>query len=400
MGREEAQAPGRSSAGSSDMSSSVAPPQVCPDRATDINGCDFDASLLIQEGAIVVYTAASHRNFAQLQRFVHPFVHSMMRTHRHLRCVVVAVADLRVVPQQGRGYVLPILKKLDGRNAADAINSFAKTAARDSAGSCTPGTVPAFCGFDFVFLPDFSPSGALLRGAGCGGALADGAWRVVVTVGGFAVGTVSGKMPQREQRIAMASAWEAALKAAPRARVPWPVEPPAGSPGPVATCAGSCLLAKRGAACVRLTVRAAACVGWELRVAPPHQSVVLSILAVAPAPPAGGDTAGEAGSSVDAPHAAFGPAVHVAPGAAMCGAAPERVYPARKFVCSAACPARVRTVLRAGTYELRLANDSPFRAKNVHYALFATPAMAPEPLPRKGLSFRCDVVQYVAACMR
>jgi hypothetical protein len=91
----------------------------------DIHGRTFDPSVYGSDW-LIIYTAASRHNFGALTKFIKKADQLIKAKHPTLKSIVVAVADLRVVPKNMQNHVLPVLKMVDKTNVNNAANAFTK----------------------------------------------------------------------------------------------------------------------------------------------------------------------------------------------------------------------------------------------------------------------------------
>ena len=315
----------------SDSSAMVKPGAPAPTLvAQDIHGRTFNSA---EHGdALLVYAAASRYNFQALEKFMKPAMDGIMAKHPSLRCVIVSVADLRIVPAEARGMVGPVLEKVDSKNVSLTNKTF------NDANHANGGL--RFNGFESYFVPDYSEKGELLAQIGC----TDANWTFrVFTVAG---GNVCGSMQNSTKDIGAVTtkAFEDAIAAQPSVVGDWPVAAEDGGGGGGAEAAGDGVamlmqgevkVGARGKEVLAGTLPAGvAGLGVEFHVNDPHSSLQFGLLGVEGA----------------------------------------KVLPTRTCECKAIKPFKVRATLPAGSaFEVVFSNDGRLRGKTVTYKVIAAP---------------------------
>jgi hypothetical protein len=304
----------------SDASAMVKPGAPAPSLvAQDIHGRTFDSAA--HGDALIVYAAASRYNFQALEKFMKPSMDAIMRAHPALRCVIVSVADLRIVPAEARGMVGPVLEKVDSKNVGMTNKQFTDYASGK------------FNGFESYFIPDYSKDGEFLQQIGC----TDANWTFrVFTVAG---GKVCGSMQNSTKEIGAVTtkAFEDAIAAQPGVVAEWPDT--AGGEALTVLQEGEVKVGARSKEALPLTLPAGlAGVGVEFNVKDGHSSIQF----------------------------------------ALTGAEGAKVLPTRTCECKEAAPFRVRASLPAGSaFEVVFQNDGRLRGKTVRYKVIAAPLPSP-----------------------
>lgn len=141
----------------------VAMPNV---KLADLHGRVIDTSSMGSE--VVVFAAASRYNFQKLTDFVKPAQAEVIKQYPGLRCTFVSVADLRIVPDNMKSMVEPIMKKMEAKDRLLLVDGWHNIASE------------GYMGIDTFFIPDYS--GDALNAIQC----ADANWtfRVFICMNG------------------------------------------------------------------------------------------------------------------------------------------------------------------------------------------------------------------------
>lgn len=153
-------------------------------KLTDIHGRTVDTETMGSE--IVVFSAASRYNFQKLLEFVKPAQAQIVKEYPGLRAKFISVADVRIVPDNMKSMVEPVLRKTEYKERATMIDDY------------HTNTETGYMGIDSYFVPDYS--GDVLNAIQC----ADANWtfRVFICMNGHVQKSFQSSMTSLSQKYA------------------------------------------------------------------------------------------------------------------------------------------------------------------------------------------------------